>query len=60
MNWLEASEEQIAAVGRFFDTLGAMGERLDYRVPVAAIVDANSKFVKSRQESQQGGEALAA
>jgi hypothetical protein len=35
MNRLEASEEQIAAVGRFFDTLAAMGERLDYRAPVA-------------------------
>jgi len=60
MNLLEASEEQIAAVGRFFDTLEAMGERLDYRAPAAAIVDAHSKFVKPRQESQQGGEALAA
>ena len=60
MNLLEASEEQIAAVGRFFDTLEAMGERLDYGTPVAAIVDAHSKFLKSRQESQQGGEALAA
>jgi tRNA-dihydrouridine synthase B len=62
MNRLEASEEQIAAVGRFFDTLGAVGERLDYRARgnPAAIVDANAKFLKSRQESQQGGEALAA
>ena len=60
MNLLEASEEQIAAVGRFFDTLEAMGERLDYGTPVAAIVDAHSKFLKWRQESQQGGEALAA
>jgi len=62
MNSLEASEEQIAAVGRFFDSLAAMGERLDYRARgnPAAIVDANSKFLKSRQESQRGGEALAA
>ena len=60
MNSLEASEEQIAAVGRFFDLLAGMGERLDYRAPVAAIVDANSRFLKSRQESQRGGEALAA
>jgi tRNA-dihydrouridine synthase B len=60
VNALEASVEQLAAVGRFFDSLAAMGERLDYRAPVAAIVDANSKFLKSRQESQRGGEALAA
>jgi tRNA-dihydrouridine synthase B len=62
MNSLEASEEQIAAVGRFFDSLAAMGERLDYRARgnPAAVVDANSKFLKSRRESQRGGEALAA
>ena len=51
---------QIAAVGRFFDTLAEQGDRLAYRVPVAAIVDANPAFLKSRQESQRGGEALAA
>jgi len=60
VNGLEASAEQIAAVGRFFDTLAEQGERLDYRATVAAIVDAHSIFVKSRQEPQRGGEALAA
>jgi tRNA-dihydrouridine synthase B len=60
VNGLEASEEQIAAVGRFFDTLAEEGERLDYRASVAAIVDAHSLFVKPRQEPQRGGEALAA
>jgi tRNA-dihydrouridine synthase B len=60
VNGFEASEEQIAAVGRFFDTLAEKGERLDYRAPGAAIVDAHSKFQRSRQEPQRGGEALAA
>jgi len=60
VNGLDASGQQIAAVGRFFDTLAEQGDRLAYRVPVAAIVDANPAFLKSRQESQRGGEALAA
>ena len=60
VNQLETSEEQIAAVGRFFDTLAEKGERLDYRAPVAAIVEAHSMFLRSRQEPQRGGEALAA
>ncbi len=60
VNGLDASDLQIAAVGRFFDTLAEQGHRLAYRVPVAAIVDAHPAFRKSRQESQRGGEALAA
>ena len=60
VNQLEASGGQIAAVGRFFDTLAEKGERLAYRAPGAAIVEAHSKFLKSRQEPQRGGEALAA
>ena len=63
VNALEASAEQLAAVGRFFDTLGQQGERLDYRArrgDLAAIVEAHPKFLKSRQEPQRGGEALAA
>ena len=60
VNGLDASGQQIAAVGRFFDTLAEQGDRLAYRPPVAAIVDANPAFLKSRQESQRGGEALAA
>jgi hypothetical protein len=51
---------QLAAVGRFFDTLGQQGERLVYRLPAAAVVDATSAFGRSRTESQRGGEALAA
>ena len=57
--WRRASQ-QLAAVGRFFDTLAERGDRLDYRAPVAAIADAHSAFRRSRQESQRGGEALAA
>ena len=60
VNALETSLAQVAAVGRFFDTLAERGDRLDYRAPVAAIADAHSAFRQSRQESQRGGEALAA
>ena len=57
---LETSAAQLAAVGRFFDTLAERGERLDYRAPVAAIGSAHPANRRSRQESQRGGEALAA
>jgi len=60
VNALETSLAQLAAVGRFFDTLAERGDRLDYRAPVAAIADAHSALRLSRQESLRGGEALAA
>ena len=60
VNAAETSVVQLAAVGRFFDTLAGQGERLAYRTPAAAIVDAHSAFGWSRQESQRGREALAA
>ena len=60
VNALETSLAQLAAVGRFFDTLAERGDRLDYRAPVAAIADAHSAFRLSRRESLRGGEALAA
>jgi len=60
INAAETSAVQLAAVGRFFDTLAQQGERLAYRLPAAAVVDAASAFGRSRTESQRGGEALAA
>ena len=60
VNAAETSAVQLAAVGRFFDTLGQQGERLVYCLPAAAVVDATSAFGWSRTESQRGGEALAA
>ncbi len=60
VNAVESSAGQLAAVHRFFDTLAERGERLDYRAPEADVVDARATFGKSRQESQRGGEALAA
>ena len=60
VNALDASNQQVAAVVRFFDTLAGKGERLAYCAKAAAIVDAHSTFLKSRQASQRGGEALAA
>ena len=60
VNAAETSVLQLAVVGRFFDTLGQRGERLAYRTPAAAIVDATSAFGRARPELQRGGEALAA
>jgi tRNA-dihydrouridine synthase B len=60
VNAVETSAGQFAAVHRFFDTLAERGDRLDYRAPEADVVDARATFGKSRQESQRGGEALAA
>ncbi len=60
VNAAESSVEQLAAVGRFFDTLAVRSERLAYRAPVAAIADARLAFGRSPDESQRGREALAA
>jgi tRNA-dihydrouridine synthase B len=60
MNAVETVAAQFAVVHRFFDILADLGERLDYRAPEAAVVDARSAFGVSRQESLPGGEALAA
>jgi len=60
VNAAETSSAQLAAVGRFFDTLGQSSERLVYRVPAAAVVNAVSAFGRSGTSSQRGGEALAA
>jgi len=60
VNAMETSLAQLAAVEHFFDTLAEGGDRLDYRAPVAAIADAHPAFRRPRQESQRGGEALAA
>ena len=60
VNALETSTLQLAAVGRFFDTLAERDERLDYRAPIAAIAGTHPVLRRSRQESQRGGEALAA
>ena len=48
---------QLAAVDRFFDTLAEQGDRLDYRAPVAAIVDAHPAFaeVTTRIATGRGG-----
>jgi tRNA-dihydrouridine synthase B len=60
INAAETSAEQLAAVGRFFDTLVRKGERLAYLGPDAAVVEVRFATSRSRQESPQGGEALAA
>jgi tRNA-dihydrouridine synthase B len=60
VNRMETCAEQLAAVARFFDTLAEQDERLDYLAPVAAIADAHAAPRAPRQESQRGGEALAA
>ncbi len=60
VNAVESSILQLVVVGRFFDTLAERGERLAYQTPAAAIVDLTSAFGRTRQESQRGGEALAA
>jgi tRNA-dihydrouridine synthase B len=59
-NAADTTAAQIAAVHRFFDMLAGRGERLVYDAPAAAIVDAGAAFVRQRQESLWGGEALAA
>ena len=48
------------AVRRFFDRLAAAGERLDYRTPQAAVVDARAAFGRTQSSALRGGEALAA
>jgi tRNA-dihydrouridine synthase B len=58
-NTAQTTDEQVAAVIRFFDTLAERGERLDYRPATARVVDARASF-GPRHESLRGGEALAA
>ncbi len=60
INTTETADAQLRAVNRFFQTLAGESERLDYRVPRAAIVDARAAFARAPQQSQRGGEALAA
>ncbi len=60
VNAVETVAAQRAAVHRFFDNLAEAGERLEYRALGADVVDANSAFGRSRQESLRGREALAA
>ncbi len=60
VNAAETVAAQLAAIHRFFDVLAAEGERLVYRAPAAEVVDAGSAFVRTRQGSLRGGEALAA
>jgi tRNA-dihydrouridine synthase B len=60
INTTETAGAQVRAVNRFFQTLGGESERLDYRAPCAAIVDARAAFARAPHQSQRGGEALAA
>src|SRR6266536_1938611 len=60
INTTETADAQLRAVNRFFQTLAGESERLDYRAPCAAIVDARAAFARAPQQSQRGGEALAA
>jgi tRNA-dihydrouridine synthase B len=60
INAAETAEVQLAAVHRFFDTLAVVGERLDYGVASADVVDARDAFGHVRHSSLRGGEALAA
>ncbi len=59
VNTLTSADEQLAAVRRFFEVLAARGHRLDYEAAPSQVVDARAVFC-TRQQSQRGGEALAA
>jgi tRNA-dihydrouridine synthase B len=59
VNTMTTADDQIAAVSRFFDALATRGDRLDYATTPSRLVDARAAF-RTRQESQRGGEALAA
>jgi len=58
MNRLDDAAAQIAAVGRFFDQLAALGDRLQYRPSAQAKVHSRSAFVAARASWVE--EALAA
>ncbi len=60
INATETPEAQLSAIHRYFDTLAASGERLDYRARYADIVDARTVFGRASPPSLTGGEALAA
>jgi tRNA-dihydrouridine synthase B len=60
VNAVDTVAAQLAAVHRFFDNLAEAGERLEYRVIGAGVVDASAAFGRLRKESLRGGEALAA
>jgi tRNA-dihydrouridine synthase B len=60
INTVATAQQQLTAVGRFFDRLAGLGERLDYRAVTAHVVDASSAFVRPRAQASLGGEALAA
>ena len=60
INATETTAAQLSAVHRFFDTLSVLGERLDYKEPRGDLIDARAAFGCDCQDSEQGGEALAA
>jgi tRNA-dihydrouridine synthase B len=60
VNAIDTAEAQVAAVHRYFDTLAALGDRLQDRPVARAAVDARAAFGRTRHRSLQGGEALAA
>ncbi len=60
INTTETADAQLRAVDHFFETLAGESERLDYRTKDAVVVDARAAFARAPQQSQRGGEALAA
>ncbi len=60
INAAESTAVQLAAVRNYFDCLAEAGERLDYRVRCAQVVDARAAFGAAPSMSKRGGEALAA
>jgi tRNA-dihydrouridine synthase B len=66
VNFAETSADQLASLRRFFDTLASKGERLEYgsgnraRGREMRLVGAALAFVRTREESLRGREALAA
>jgi tRNA-dihydrouridine synthase B len=59
INNAETAREQLRAADRYFESLAALGERLDYGAR-AVVVDARAAFGRAGLRSKQGGEALAA
>jgi tRNA-dihydrouridine synthase B len=60
VNAIESADAQLAAVHRYFDTLAALGDRLEDRPVAGAVVDARASFGRASRASKRGGEALAA
>jgi tRNA-dihydrouridine synthase B len=60
INAADSVRAQLAAVGRFFDRLAGLGERLEYAPRKGELVDARAAFGRTPVQTLQGREALAA